>query len=123
MSEENKRPFKTFRAGKMSIGLWRNEVRQGDRIYFQYNLQIQKRYFDKQNNDWQTTKKLFLQDLPNLILCCQKAFEFISLTEINEEGNEVTDKTNTPEGDIEASQPEEQRTCDDILDDEELPIA
>ena len=123
MSEENKRPFKTFRAGKMSIGLWRNEVRQGDRIYFQYNLQIQKRYFDKQNNDWQTTKNLFLQDLPNLILCCQKAFEFISLTEINNDDNEVADETNTIEGDVVDSQPEEQRTCDDVLDDEELPIA
>ena len=121
MSEEN-RPFKTFRAGKMSVGLWRNEVREEDRIYIQYGLQIQKRYFDKQKNDWQTTKKLFLQDLPNLILCCQKAFEFISLTEINNDDNEVTAQGSTFEEDSEASQPEEQAYVDDMLDEEELPV-
>lgn len=121
MSEED-RPFKTFRAGKMSVGLWRNEVREEDRIYIQYGLQIQKRYFDKQKNDWQTTKKLFLQDLPNLILCCQKAFKFISLTEINNDDNEVTAQGSTFEEDSEASQPEEQAYVDDILDEEELPV-
>lgn len=121
MSEEN-RPFRTFRAGKMSVGLWRNEVREEDRIYIQYGLQIQKRYFDKQKNDWQTTKKLFLQDLPNLILCCQKAFEFISLTEINNDDNEVTAQGSTFEEDSEASQPEEQAHIDDMLDEEELPV-
>jgi hypothetical protein len=121
MSEEN-RPFKTFRAGKMSVGLWRNEVREEDRIYIQYGLQIQKRYFDKQKNDWQTTKKLFLQDLPNLILCCQKAFEFISLTEINNDDNEVTAQGSTFEEDSEASQSEEQAHVDDMLDEEELPV-
>lgn len=122
MSEEKRPPFKTFRAGKMSVGLWQNEVREEDRNYIQYSLQVQKRYFDRQNNNWQTTKKLFVQDLPNLILCCQKAFESISLTEVNNDDNEVAVGANALEGDPGASPSEGQRMQDDILDNVELPI-
>jgi hypothetical protein len=88
MSEEKRPPFKTFRAGRMSVALWRNEVEQDDRIFVQYSLRIQKRYRDKQTNEWKTAEYLYPTDLPHLIICAQKVFEFISLTEVDNDDNE-----------------------------------
>ena len=88
MSEETRPPFKTFRAGKMSVALWRNEVEQEDRIYVQYSLRIQKRYRDKQTNEWKTAEYLYPTDLPHLIICAQTAFESIALTEVDNNADE-----------------------------------
>ena len=88
MSEENKPPFKTFRAGKMSVALWRNEIEQKGRTYVQYSLKIQKRYREKQTDEWKTAEYLYPSDLPHLIICAQAAFEFISLTEVDNDDQE-----------------------------------
>ena len=83
MAQEQRAPFKTFRAGKISISLWQNETEHEGRTFTQYTIKVQKRYRDKQTDEWKTTEYLYQQDLPNLIVCAQKAFEFISLTEVN----------------------------------------
>jgi len=88
MTEEKKPPFKTFRAGKMSLALWQREVEQEDRTYVQYSIKIQKRYREKQTDEWKTAEYLYASDLPNLIICALKAFEFISLTEVNNNDHE-----------------------------------
>jgi len=88
MSEEKRPPFKTFRAGKMSIAIWRNEVEQGDRTFVQYSIKIQKRYRDKETDEWKTAEYLYPTDLPHLIICAQKAFESISMTEVDNDDNE-----------------------------------
>jgi hypothetical protein len=125
MAQEKKAPFKTFRAGKMNLGLWRNEVEEDDRTVVNYSIKIQKRYMEKQSEEWKTAKYLYLSDVPNLILCAQKAFEFLSLKEGNNDDNQVTARANTFEEETEVSQPEEQKlsdNVDDMLDDEELPV-
>ena len=88
MTEEKKPPFKTFRAGKVSLALWQREVEQEDRTYIQYSIKIQKRYREKQTNEWKTAECLYPSDLPNLIVCALKAFELISLTEVDNDDNE-----------------------------------
>ncbi|RKY10690.1 MAG: hypothetical protein DRP56_00290 [Planctomycetota bacterium] len=76
-------PYKTLRAGKMSIALWQNEITQQGRTFTQHSARIQKRYRDKQTGEWKTTEYLYRQDLADLIVCAQKAFETVSLTETN----------------------------------------
>lgn len=88
MTQEAKAPFKTFRAGKISIALWRKETEQAEGTYIQYTLKVQKRYRDKQTGEWKTADYLYPADLPKLIICAQKAFEFISLTEVNSDDSE-----------------------------------
>ena len=88
MAQEQRAPFKTFRAGKISISLWQNEAEYEGRTFTQYTTKIQKRYLNKQTDEWETTEYLYPQDLPNLIVCAQKAFEFISLTEVNNDDSE-----------------------------------
>ena len=74
-------PYKTIRAGKISIALWQNEETRDGRSFTQHSARIQKRYRDKKTGDWQTTEYLYRQDLADLIICAQKAFETVSLTE------------------------------------------
>jgi len=76
-------PYKIIRAGKISASLWQNEATREGRSFIQYSVKIQKRYYDKDTNQWKTTEYLYRQDLPDLIVCAQKVFELISLTEIN----------------------------------------
>lgn len=79
-------PYKTLRSGKMSIALWQNEITQQGGSFTQHSARIQKRYRDKKTGDWQTTEYLYRQDLADLIVCAQKAFELISLTETDNNG-------------------------------------
>ena len=88
--EQNEAPYKIFRAGKISVSLWQNEATHGGRNFTQYSVKIQKRYCDKDTNEWKTTDYLYRQDLPDLIVCAQKAFESVSLTEVNNNGEEST---------------------------------
>src|SRR5210317_805916 len=79
---QNDRPYKTIRAGKMSIALWKKEVtgKEGG-LFMQYSAKIQKRYRNPETGDWETTEYLYRHDLADLIACAQKAYETVSLTE------------------------------------------
>ena len=88
MAQEGKAPYKTFKAGRMSVALWKTEVGGKDGTSIQHTLKIQKRYRDKQTDQWKTAEYLYPADLPKLIICAQKAFEFISLTEVDNDGDE-----------------------------------
>ena len=90
MGEGKRPPDKTFRAGRMSVALWRNEVAvEGkDEPSIQHSVKAQKRYFDEKAGQWTTAEYLFPADLPKLIMCAQKAFEFISLKEVDNDNDE-----------------------------------
>ena len=85
MAQGTKPPDKTFRAGRMSVALWRNvvEVEGKDEPSIQHSLRVQKRYLDEKTKEWTTADYLYPADLPKLIICAQKAFEFISLKEVD----------------------------------------
>ena len=83
-------PYKTIRAGKVSIALWKTEVTHNDHSFTQHSAKVQKRYRDKESGEWKTTEYLYRQDLADLIVCAQKAFETISLTEIKTGQQQLT---------------------------------
>ena len=81
MTEQNNQPVKEFSAGGIQAAIWKNETQREGRTVVQYSVKIQKRFRDKQTNEWRTTEYFYQRDLANLILVAHKAFEFVSLKE------------------------------------------
>ncbi|MFC1805370.1 hypothetical protein ACFL09_00120 [Planctomycetota bacterium] len=79
MSQQATRPVKEFRAGTIKAAVWRNESEQDDEITVRFSVRIQKRF--KRDGEWQDTNYYFPEDLPKLCLVTEKAFEFTTLRE------------------------------------------
>ena len=88
MSHQGNQPVKEFRAGTVKAAVWKNEAQQDGRTVVNHSVKPQKSYRDKLTGEWRTTDYFYAQDLPNLILVAQKAFEYISLRE-SEEGSDL----------------------------------
>ena len=89
MSQQNdSKPIKDFRAGKIQASVWRNEVEKDDQTVVRHSVRLQKQ-FRNDEGDYQETPYYFLDDLPKLILVAQKAFEFITLKESKDAGESV----------------------------------
>jgi hypothetical protein len=50
-----------------------------------YSVRIRKRWYDRRTSEWKDTDYCFADDLPRLRLVAQKAFEFITLKESEED--------------------------------------
>lgn len=69
-------PEKKFRAGAITVTIWRNETEKGS-----FNsVQLDRSYKDKEDN-WKKTNSLRLNDLPKAALLLNKAYEYIVLKE------------------------------------------
>ena len=85
MAQQTQAPIKEFRAGGTRAAIWREEGEDQGRTVVRHTVKIQKRYFDKNSNEWRTTEYFFPNDLPRLCLVAEKAFEYIALRESEEE--------------------------------------
>lgn len=78
MSEANK-PEKQFRAGALSVGVWRR--RQDDKTFF--NATPQRSYVDEKDTSggpdgtWKYTDSLGFDDLPVMAALLNQAFSYI----------------------------------------------
>ena len=82
---ENNKPVKEFRAGQIKATIWENEKKNGKGETVKYkSVNIEKSYKDDDGN-WKTSNTFFREDIPKLQLVAAKAFEYISLTESEEE--------------------------------------
>ena len=82
---ENNKPIKEFRAGQIKATIWENEKKSGKGETVKYkSVNIEKSYKDDDGN-WKTSNTFFREDIPKLQLVAAKAFEYISLTESEEE--------------------------------------
>jgi hypothetical protein len=84
MAQQGNPPVQEFRAGAVRAAIWKNEVQQDGRTTVRFSTKIEKRYRDKQSNEWRSTDQYFPEDLPKLALVATKAFEYTTLRE--EEG-------------------------------------
>ena len=78
--ENNSKPIKDFRAGKIQASIWRNEVEKDGQIIVRHSVRIQKQ-FKNEDGDYQETPYFFPDDLPKLQLVAAKSFEYITLKE------------------------------------------
>ena len=65
--------------GTVTASIWRNEMRRGDRTVQTFAVQLQRRYFDKADQTWKTSKSFFADDLPKAELALHKAYEYIMI--------------------------------------------
>ncbi len=77
---ENKtinQPEKKFRAGAISATVWQNQAKSktGEAVTYR-TISLQRGYKD-QNNQWQNTSSMRVNDLPRAALMLTKAYEYI----------------------------------------------
>lgn len=75
------RPEKEFRAGRASASIWRNESVQDGRTVVDFNIRIQKRFFDRQSGEWRETDYFFPNELSDLELVAAEARRYVRLRE------------------------------------------
>jgi len=80
MTQQNNKPIKSLRAGKIEASIWRNEIDKDGRTIPQYSIRIKKR-FRKDDGSYNDTNYYFPEELPKLAVLVQKAFEYVVLTE------------------------------------------
>lgn len=84
MKEEilgKKLPEKKFRAGAITATVWQNEGKGKDGKTTSYRTVSFERSYKDNNDEWQTTSSLRMNDLPKAALVLNKAYEFIALNE------------------------------------------
>jgi hypothetical protein len=74
-------PEMKFKAGGITATVWRNtltnkEGKQGDVL----SVSFDKRYLDKETNEWKSTSSLRAMDLPKAVFVLNKAYEYILLS-------------------------------------------
>lgn len=80
-----KHPEKKFRAGAISATIWTNEKIEEDGKKTAYKtISIERSYTDKDGN-WKNTNSLRTTDLPKAKLVLDKAYEYLTLNEEEEE--------------------------------------
>lgn len=74
-------PIKSFRSGAMQVAIWENEANENQRYH---TVSFERRYKD-QNGQWKSTNHLRVNDLPKAALILSKAYEYLILSEAEEE--------------------------------------
>lgn len=72
----NKKPVKTYQAGKIKAAIWESKDEEG-RLH--YSVTFTKSY--KQDGQWKESNSFFPDELPRLVLVSNQAFQFIVLKE------------------------------------------
>jgi hypothetical protein len=85
MAEQGNRPVKEFKAGTVRAAIWKEDREDAGRQTVRFSVKIEKRYFDEASQAWRTTEYFFPNDLPRLCLVAEKAFEYIALSESDED--------------------------------------
>ncbi len=74
-------PEKKFRAGAISVTVWKNKGQSSSGEDVEYStISIDRNYKDK-NGEWKSTNSLKLNDLPKASVALQKAYEYLVLKE------------------------------------------
>ena len=82
-------PEMKFKAGGITATVWRNTLtnkdgKQGDVL----SVSFDKRYLDKESNEWKSTNSLRSMDLPKAVFVLNKAYEYVLL---NSQSNLATE--------------------------------
>jgi hypothetical protein len=80
VAQQNGKPIKDFRAGKIRVSLWCNEFQKDGETRIRHAIRIQKRY-RKDDGSYEGTDYYFPEELPELAVAVQRAFEYVVLTE------------------------------------------
>lgn len=86
---EKKLPEKKFRAGVISATIWKNAGKTKDGQETEYStVSFERGYKDKEGN-WKSTNSLRINDLPRAAAVLMKAYEYLVISEQNNENQEL----------------------------------
>ncbi len=73
-------PEKKFKAGAISATVWRNTITKKDGESADIlTVSFDRRYKDKDTDEWKSTKSLRSSDLPKAVVVLNKAYEYLVL--------------------------------------------
>ena len=88
----SEKPKKEYRAGSVRATIWENDRADKDGQKFTVaSVQIERRYPDQDGN-WQSTNSFRKADLPLVQVVTAKAFEYLTVSERDPDGQEVPAK-------------------------------
>ena len=76
--EKNNNPIQRYKAGVISLSIFKNSREINDKVVDFHSYQLQRRYKDK-NGEWQNTTSMSVNDLPKAGLLLRKAYEEATL--------------------------------------------
>ncbi len=76
MASGNK-PLKEYRAGLISLNLWENVSKEGEK----FNSFTFKRLYKDKEEKWQTTQSLRISDLPKIKILVEEAYKDLIFSE------------------------------------------
>ena len=79
MANQKQKPEVVFKSGRIRAAVFKHEVDKDGRTEIQRQISIQKRIKDGDN--WRSTETFFPNELPQLVLVAQKAYEYVALRE------------------------------------------
>ena len=79
-SRKKNLPEKKFRAGALSATVWKNTIEKEGKTFDFKTVSLERSYKDN-NDEWQTTSNMRINDLPKAVLVLNKAYEYLALRE------------------------------------------
>ncbi|MBW3014107.1 hypothetical protein KY335_02590 [Candidatus Woesearchaeota archaeon] len=77
LNKVKKQPEKKFRAGPIAVAIWRNTTNDGMRSF--YSITFEKRFKDKEKEQWKSTNTLGKNDIPKAMVALQEAYKYLVL--------------------------------------------
>lgn len=78
-------PVKSLRAGALQVAVWENETTGDDGQARTFKTVSFERRYKNREGKWQSTNNLRVNDLPKAALLLHKAYEYMVLTQTDEE--------------------------------------
>ena len=72
--EEKKKPVSSYKCGAIDVAVWEQESKEGNKFY---TITMNRSY--KDGEEWKKTTSIRGQDVMDVIVCLNKAYEFIRL--------------------------------------------
>jgi hypothetical protein len=74
-----------FRAGPLSVAVWRKPVQEENRTFYRYSIRVRIYYKDPKTSEYRYSEYLFPEELSKLNLILLEMYEALTLTK-NEDG-------------------------------------
>jgi len=87
MGNQTNQPKAKFRSGAVTATVWENNGKTKDNKEFSYSTVSLERSYKDNNDAWQKTSILRLMDLPRAQLVLSKAYEFLAMSDQNQDDN------------------------------------
>jgi len=90
--EKKNKPICKWKSGPLGAAVWEKEITTTDKRTGEpkqvklHSITLQRRYFDKENNEWKTSQSIPMDNIPDAVLLLQTCFQYLKLREETDAG-------------------------------------